>query len=85
MSRRARATLARFSFPLTGALFTLVLLATFGQALAGDRNEGDEGGYYYDHYALPWVKEYAPPDTAPGTFDEHANDKAVPHDSGDEE
>lgn len=55
-----------FSFVLTGALFTGALLLTFGQALADDRDATDN--YYYDRYALPWVKAYAPPNTAPGTY-----------------
>jgi len=54
-----------FSFLLTGALFTAALLLTFSQALADDP---DEGRYYYDRYALPYVKAYAPPNTAPGTY-----------------
>lgn len=54
-----------FSFLLTGALFTAALLMSFGQVLADD---GDDGRYYYDRYALPYVKAYAPPDTAPGTY-----------------
>ena len=54
-----------FSFALTGALFTGALLMTFGHALADDR---DDGRYYYDKYALPYVKAYAPRDTAPGTY-----------------
>ena len=88
MSQRTRNTLSHLSFPLTAALLTLVLLATFGQALAGDRDEGiksDEGRYYYDRYARPWVKEYAPPNTAPGTYDEHADDKNAPHGSDDQD
>ena len=58
---------AYLSFLLTGALFMGAFLAMFGQALADDRGEA-EGNYYYDRYALPYVKEYAPPDTAPGTY-----------------
>lgn len=54
-----------FSFLLTGALITGAFLLTFSQALADDRDDA----YYYDRYALPWVKAYAPPNTAPGTFD----------------
>ncbi|ODS03219.1 hypothetical protein AUC71_01105 [Methyloceanibacter marginalis] len=56
---------AIFSFLLTGALFTAALLMSFGQVLADD---GDDGRYYYDRYALPYVKAYAPPNTAPGTY-----------------
>ena len=82
MSQRTRKTLGHLSFPLTAALLTFVLLATFGQALAG---EGDEGGYYYDRYALPWVKKYAPPDTAPGTYGGHSDHQKTPHDSGDQD
>ncbi|MGK2923592.1 MAG: hypothetical protein ACSLE4_12575 [Methyloceanibacter sp.] len=52
---------AIFSFLLTGALFTAALLMSFGHALANDR---DDGRYYYDQYALPYVKAYA----APGTY-----------------
>jgi hypothetical protein len=86
MSHRARTIPTYFAFPLTAALLTGALLATFGHALAGegDRGEG-EGGYYYDRYALPYVKRYAPPDTAPGTFDEHPNSTNVPKDSGDQD
>ncbi len=75
------------SFLLTGALFTGALLATFGLALAddGDRDRGDEGGYYYDRYALPYVKRYAPPDTAPGTFDEPAHGNDAPRGPGDQD
>lgn len=69
------------SFILTGALFTGALLATFAHALADDRGAGN---YYYDRYALPYVKRYAPPDTAPGTFDERANGTDVPRGSGDQ-
>jgi len=75
MSHRARTMPAYFAFPLTAALLTGALLATFGHAYAGEGDRGgDEGGYYYDRYALPYVKRYAPPDTAPGTFDEHSKD-----------
>jgi|GEM_PF-4060155 len=56
-----------FSFALTGALIMGGFLLTFGQALAGDRGDA-AGNYYYDRYALPYVKAYAPPDTAPGTY-----------------
>lgn len=56
-----------FSFLLTGALFTAALLLTFTQATADD---SDAGRTYYDRYALPWVKAYAPPNTAPGTYDQ---------------
>ena len=58
---------AYLSFLLTGALFMAAFLAMFGQALADDRGEA-EGNYYYDRYALPYVKAYAPPNTAPGTY-----------------
>lgn len=54
-----------FSFVLTGALFTAALLLSLGHALA---NDGDDGGYYYDKYARPWVRAYAPANTAPGTY-----------------
>jgi hypothetical protein len=60
------------SFVLTAALFLGAFLLTFGHALADDRNTnptGDPvGNYYYDRYALPWVRAYAPPNTAPGTY-----------------
>jgi len=66
------------SFLLTAALFLGAFLLTFGQAFADDRNTdptGDPtGNYYYDRYALPYVKRYAPPDTAPGTYSSHDND-----------
>jgi hypothetical protein len=76
---------AFFSFLLTGAVFTGALLATFSHALAGDGDRGDAGGYYYDRYALPYVKRYAPPDTAPGTFNEpqHGNDAPRGNDTKD--
>ena len=73
-----------FSFFLTGALFMGALLLTFGHALADGGDRG-EGGYYYDRYALPYVKRYAPPDTAPGTFDEPVHGNDAPGDSGDQE
>ncbi len=56
---------------------TFALLAAFGHALADDRGDAT-GNYYYDRYALPWVKAYAPPDTAPGTYDERANGTHIP-------
>jgi len=69
-----------FSFALTGALFMGAFLLTFGQALAGDRGEA-AGNYYYDRYALPYVKAYAPPDTAPGTY--RSDDGEYPRGSRD--
>jgi len=74
---------AFFSFLLTGALFMGALLATFGHALAGDRG-GDDGGYYYDRYALPYVKRYAPPNTAPGTYG-RSDDGEYPRGSNDDD
>jgi hypothetical protein len=66
-----------FSFLLTAALFVGAFLLAFGHALADDRNTdptgNPTGNYYYDRYALPYVKRYAPPDTAPGTYGEHDN------------
>jgi hypothetical protein len=68
-----------FSFLLTGALFLGALLAMFSHARADDGGEA-EGNYYYDRYALPYVKAYAPPDTAPGTYG-RSNDGEFPRGS----
>lgn len=65
MSDQARAMPAQITFLLTMASFLGAFLVTFASAQADDRGEGN---YYYDRYALPWVKAYAPPDTAPGTY-----------------
>ena len=48
----------------------LVLALAFG--FLGSRGiwDPDEGRYYYDRYALPYVKAYAPPNTAPGTYEQ---------------
>jgi hypothetical protein len=66
---------AVLSFVLTAALFLGAFLATFAHALADDRNTDPTGNatgnYYYDRYALPYVKRYAPPDTASGTYSDH--------------
>ncbi len=52
------------SFLLTAALFLGAFLLTFGQAFADDRNTdptGDPtGNYYYNRYALPYVKALRP-------------------------
>jgi hypothetical protein len=81
MSHRARTMPAYVSFyvsfPLTAALLTGALLASFGHALADERT----GNYYYDRYALPWVKAYAPPNTAPGTY--RSDDGEYPRGSRD--
>lgn len=73
---------AQLSYQIIGALLTFALLATFGQAFADDRGDAT-GNYYYDRYALPWVKAYAPPDTAPGTYDERANGTHIPRGTSD--
>jgi hypothetical protein len=78
--------LAVLSFVLTAALFLGVFLATFAHALADDRNDptGDAtGNYYYNRYALPWVRAYAPPDTAPRTYGRRDNDGEYPRGTGD--
>ena len=76
------------SFVLTAALFLGAFLLTFGHAIADDRNTdptgNPTGNYYYDRYALPYVKRYAPPDTAPGTYGEHDNQGESEHGSQDQ-
>jgi len=76
------------SFVLTAALFLGAFLLTFGHALADNRDTDPTGNatgnYYYDHYALPYVERYAPPDTAPGTYGEHDNNDQSQHGSQDQ-
>jgi hypothetical protein len=75
MSHRARITFAHLSFPLTAAVFTFALLATAGTALAAVHDPQGPGSSYYNRYALPWVRKYAPPNTAPGTYGDQDQNK----------
>jgi hypothetical protein len=61
-----------------------VVLFTIAAFVAPKPAHADAAGnYYYDRYALPWVRAYAPPNTAPGTFDERSNGTRVPRGTGD--